>query len=82
MGAGPFIFDETQSSAPEAEVSELYEDFDRALSNEDFLSRDLAALTAIARQSDSREKRWLRLWLVRCGDTEDKRALAKVIEGR
>jgi hypothetical protein len=49
VGAGPFIFDETQSSSPEAEVSELYEDFDRALSNEDFLSRDLAALTSIAR---------------------------------
>ena len=82
VGAGPFIFDETQSSSPEDQVSELYEDFDRALSNEDFLSRDLAALTAIARNPESREKRWLRLWLVRCGDTEDKRALVKLIEGR
>jgi hypothetical protein len=82
VGPGPFIFDETQSSAPEDEVSELYEDFDRALSNEDFLRQDLEALTAIARNPDSREKRWLRLLLVRCGDTEDKRALVKLIEGR
>ena len=82
VGAGPFIFDETQSSSPEAEVSELYEDFDRALANEDFLSQDLAALTAIARNPESREKRWLRLLLARCGDTEDKRALVKLIEGR
>jgi len=81
-GTGPFIFDETQSSSPEAEVSELYEDFDRALSNEDFLSQDRAALFAIARNPESREKRWLRLWLVRCGDTEDKRAVVKLIEGK
>ena len=82
VGAGPFIFDQTQSSLPEDEVSELYEDFDRALSNEDFLRQDLAALTAIARNPDSREKRWLRRWLVSCGDTEDKRALVKLIEER
>jgi hypothetical protein len=82
VGAGPFRFDQTQSSSPEGQVSVLYEEFDRALSNEDFLSDDLAALTAIARNPDSREKRWLRLWLVRCGDTEDKRALVKLIEGR
>ncbi|HTD43521.1 MAG TPA: hypothetical protein VK687_05045 [Bryobacteraceae bacterium] len=82
MGAGPFIFDETQSSSPEAEVSELYEAFDRALSNEDFLSQDLAALTAIAGNPESREKRWLRRLLARCEDTEDKRALVKLIEGR
>ena len=82
VGPGPFIFDETQSSSPEAEISELYEDFDRALSNEDFLSRDLGALTTIARQPESREKRWLRRLLARCEDTEDKRVLVKLIEGR
>lgn len=81
VGPGPFIFGETQSSSPENEVSELYEDFDRTLSNEDFLRQDMAALTVIARNPDSREKRWLRLLLVRCGDTEDKRALV-LIEGR
>ena len=82
VGPGPFIFDETQSSSPEDKVSELYENFERTLSNEDFLRQDLAALTAIARNPDNREKRWLRLLLVRCGDTQDKRALVKLIEGR
>lgn len=82
LGTGPFIFDQTQSGSPEDQILELYENFDRRLSNEDFLRQNLAALTAIARNPDSREKRWLRLLLVRCGDTEDKRALVKLIEER
>ncbi len=72
-----FIFDETQSSLPESDVAELYEGFDETLSNEDFLRLDLAALTAIAHGPEAREKRWLRLFLQRCADTEEKRALAK-----
>jgi hypothetical protein len=78
-GGGQFIFDETQSSLPESDVVELYEGFEETLSNEDFLRLDLAALTSIAHGAETREKRWLRLFLDRCADTEEKRALAKLM---
>jgi hypothetical protein len=78
-GGGQFIFDETQSSLPESDVVELYEGFEETLSNEDFLRLDLAALTSIAHGAETREKRWLRLFLDRCADTEEKRALAKLL---
>lgn len=77
---GEFALDDKLSGVSLKQINNLYEDLDSELTNEDFLRYDFASLKEIASGSETRQKGWLRQFLGRCQETNEKQQLRLALQ--